>query len=591
LSGVPILNATSTHIGWFNVKDDFNAYGDFGVHDDTAAIQNAINAAIQAMVEGRYRCGIIFFPPGSYLISATLLVNPTNGGGLVFMGSGGQASSTPGSQIQGSQIVANFTGTGGARSDVFFVSVPNGGGGVAFRDLSITRNQAAGARAGATFNFDFIVNAWITNVSTSGDYDVFQFGQATGNLNTVNNVYIYGNQFSNIYNSLFQWIGIGGNLRFWDNVISGASTRGNVVGEFAFAASEIGSCDPFYFRNNDVSGLTGGISFAAANPSGSFLSDFWIEGNRFRLTTGATGPCFQAITGSGALVTQGHINHNLMLLGNASGVTPNAVHLDAGGNVNGSKVAGIHLVGNVFGGTAGSPTPGAAIHIANGASDITIIGGRANFQANAIEIVGTVAGSVTDGVTIVGFGANNPQNGYNVTPGPGSKNQVGIAIQPSTNVAVNNTTITGCNLTQCSGFGLLIDNSKGGTITGVTAVGNSFWGYGAGSAKPASVDVNTNINISSNPGYNPVGFDSALAPVIATGIAIPNPYQQAARVFIVSPASTLGVVSITSASGGVHSTGLTPTSTGILIELGVGEQITLSGTLGTPKSSWLWFRE
>jgi hypothetical protein len=235
----------------------------------------------------------------------------------------------------------------------------------------------------------------------------------------------------------------------------------------------------------------------------------------------------------------------------------------------------------VFAGTADSFSHGAAIHIANGASDITILGGRANYEANAIEIVGT--SGTTDGITIVGFGANNPTNGYNV--GSGSANAIGIAIQPSTGMTVNNVTITGCNLTKCSSHGLIVGKSSGGgTISGVSAVGNSFWGY---SSLAAAVSVlgsgTTNVHVATNPGYNPVG--AATAPTIAVGSAIANPFQQAVRVFLVS--STVTGVSITAATGGATSTGITPTADGILVPLGVGEKITLSGTLGT--SAWEWF--
>lgn len=56
---------------------DYGAVGD-GVNDDTAAIQAALNAA---NVNG----STVFFPPGIYLISASLVVNNT---GTIIMGSG-----------------------------------------------------------------------------------------------------------------------------------------------------------------------------------------------------------------------------------------------------------------------------------------------------------------------------------------------------------------------------------------------------------------------------------------------------------------------------------------------------------------------
>jgi hypothetical protein len=293
------------------------------------------------------------------------------------------------------------------------------------------------------------------------------------------------------------------------------------------------------------------------------------------------------------MVTQGHISHNLFVIGNSSGTAPNAIHLDADGGGSGPRVAGLHLIGNVFEGLASSMHPGAAIHIANGASDITILGGRANFEANAIEIVGT-AGTM-DGITVVGFGANSPINGYN--SGSSSANQTGIAIIPSAGMAVQNVTLTGCNLSQCTKQGLLIGlPTGGGSISGVSAVGNSFWGY-ASPAVPVTIAGGTNaqLHIATNPGYNPVGYTISAPPIAATtaGSVFANSFPQTARIFIVSPSGSITGVSITAAAVGSVAvpTGLKVTSSGVLIELGVGESITLFGSLGTPASQWTWFLE
>jgi hypothetical protein len=62
-----------------NVKD-FGAVGD-GVTDDTAAIQGAVNA------RGNM-AGVIFFPPGNYLISSPITFIPTSEAAIVFQGVG-----------------------------------------------------------------------------------------------------------------------------------------------------------------------------------------------------------------------------------------------------------------------------------------------------------------------------------------------------------------------------------------------------------------------------------------------------------------------------------------------------------------------
>lgn len=86
-----LINSTATNIStalaglsgmFYNVKDPaYGAEGD-GSTDDTAAIQAAIDAATAASG------GIIFFPPGTYLITDTLDVDDE----LVLMGAGSKRS-------------------------------------------------------------------------------------------------------------------------------------------------------------------------------------------------------------------------------------------------------------------------------------------------------------------------------------------------------------------------------------------------------------------------------------------------------------------------------------------------------------------
>lgn len=77
-------------MGWLNVKT-YGALGD-GVHDDSAAIQAAINAATAAVTGGR---GVIYFPAGTYLLGTSL--KPTVG--LRFTGDYGSTLKTTATDV------------------------------------------------------------------------------------------------------------------------------------------------------------------------------------------------------------------------------------------------------------------------------------------------------------------------------------------------------------------------------------------------------------------------------------------------------------------------------------------------------------
>ncbi len=68
-----------------NVKTAFGAVGD-GVHDDTSAIQASLSL-LTANGEGNGGNHTVYFPPGTYLITSTLLLNRTAGALIVGCGS------------------------------------------------------------------------------------------------------------------------------------------------------------------------------------------------------------------------------------------------------------------------------------------------------------------------------------------------------------------------------------------------------------------------------------------------------------------------------------------------------------------------
>ena len=670
LSGLmeaPSLNAVSSHIGWFNVKDDFGAVGD-GTRDDTESIQNAIAAAYADIVAGIYRGGVILFPPGAYVVTDTLVVGASGAGGLIFLGAGSQATAY---SDAGSCILNNVTS-----GSLFEINVTGPEGGVVFRDLQIVNFNVTEA----TFDWQSCTNGIVERVSTSADFDVFQFSQP--GTSAVSNIEIRHCNFDRIKSRLFNFIGGASGVHFHDNYIGGdpnihmCADSENYVGAFSFTAADI--CSEISFEDNDVEGMAGGWSFVNAEGT---LSQFSIRRNVFDIGKYAKIPAFQAIASGSAVVQDGFITDNWIPIGGFFLSDMDAIHLDACGGGS-SKVAGIYLAGNVAGaGGAGANTPGSYVYIANGASDITIVGGRANARQNVVYITG-FAGT-TDGITIVGLGANTPTNGYGsdtnavgvyVSPGsisspleptvselmaggtlePGTYRvaityeglggsetlaspDIMIAVgegqefsvispEPLTGVigynvylstpgggtgtetkqnmtfiplgtdflvsalsagagrpaettafmTVTNLTVSGCNLTECSSNGVVVEAALPAVAERLSIIGNSLWGYdGPGTAISLSGTGISNAYVADNPGYNPVGAGSS-PPAIAAG-ATRNPYQQPARVFI-------------SATGGAAvPTGITLSPNGVLVELGVGESIDLVGSI--TGLSWTWFAE
>ncbi len=86
------LNHSSVGI---SVKEaPFNAYGD-GIHDDSAAILSAVNAAAALTPSASRSRGQVYFPPGIYLISSSAVLTPTNSThlpGIDYRGAGWQTS-------------------------------------------------------------------------------------------------------------------------------------------------------------------------------------------------------------------------------------------------------------------------------------------------------------------------------------------------------------------------------------------------------------------------------------------------------------------------------------------------------------------
>jgi hypothetical protein len=91
-------------VTWVSVKAKlFGAYGD-GVHDDTTAIQNAIDYA------AAHGIGIVFIPAGTYLVSSSITVTASN---LIIIGEGEKTILTAGTNnaLDGILVVTGSIGT------------------------------------------------------------------------------------------------------------------------------------------------------------------------------------------------------------------------------------------------------------------------------------------------------------------------------------------------------------------------------------------------------------------------------------------------------------------------------------------------
>ncbi len=193
--------------GVFNVKD-YGATGD-GVTDDTAAIQAAVDAALQAIddADGNGFYGIIFFPPGHYTVTASIEVpNSEHDRSIIFEGCG-----------SASQIGGDF-------DDYIFKNLfeqPNNGI-TGFRGLSIG-NAATTIGSGAISWGNTLQGAFYEHLSLSGFCAIDMTGPFDGSnfAPTVNNCLIVGNGVDALENSVGVRMATGGGGSLTNCIIRG----------------------------------------------------------------------------------------------------------------------------------------------------------------------------------------------------------------------------------------------------------------------------------------------------------------------------------------------------------------------------------
>jgi len=293
----------------FSVKS-FGAVGD-GHHDDTAAIQSAVNYV--ANLPG----AVAFFPQGTYLISNRITI-PSNtsllgiGASSVIMGSASMGTgsmlfvdtSTSARQnisianltLNGVSNLPGFLGNTCIRIDRQNLTLNSPGYG--FNNISITNNTFQNCFTAIAVCNVLASGAVQSNLTISGNkvYNTTRFG--FGEIGNVNNLTISNNTLANIGHdpnpNMTFWDAIyaqnGSNITITNNTISNFGDDAIEVGHYPYA-SNVPAPSNVNITNNNIEQSTGGansgdgilISGAAnVNISNNTISDINMWGIHVR---------------------------------------------------------------------------------------------------------------------------------------------------------------------------------------------------------------------------------------------------------------------------------------------------------------------
>lgn len=405
---VPLLNGANTWSGaqYFEVNpwDDVKAYGAVGngVADDTTAIQAAITAA-------QARGGVVFFPAGSYKITASL--NIANGVKLRGVGMQGDSG--------GGFLGNTVTQTTGFLGSV--IVVPNNVHGIVavtnkavqIQDLQITYPGVANANitaikisavagAGNANTQSYIHNCMITGGAFGIDLENCLDFRIDGNdilyqitygivINSPNypsyqQASISNNQIWGAGNAGYNaqiLCQAGGDMRITNNKLTTGGVNTSAISLFG-AASGAQNMEPMVIVGNSIEGQQNGIAFATANAT--FLvancvitgNQIWCGGKSILINP------FGAVQYVQGLVVTG----NCLSVNGGAGVTVAAL----------DGILGATVTGNIFN-LAGGGSASTGLALGANASNITV---SANNYAAGITAKVTDAGtnnSISDNLT------------------------------------------------------------------------------------------------------------------------------------------------------------------------------------------------
>ncbi len=325
------LSAEAAPTDFGRKRLDVIAFGadNTGMSDSTGAIQAALNSC-----DATAGCEV-YFPPGAYEVTQTTLGTPllqTPSGVPITLAGAGQLASV---------IEAMPGAFPSVTSDV--IAVGAGSTGLTVHDLGVSvfplPPAGSGATGGAAFHLTNASSTNFTNITVTGGYDIFQFGDVSATSMVVQKSYVRS------INSL------SGNHCFMR--LDGGVSDTYVRAIFAETNNAPGSqilCLPSYqssgtlqfpgvselhVADSSFQGFNRGFSFAAAqfNLSNVFLDNMYLD-------TAGAGPSFELFLPPGALSTISNIrvsnvtmvssNTACVIHGSATAVRLNNVSCDGG---------------------------------------------------------------------------------------------------------------------------------------------------------------------------------------------------------------------------------------------------------------------
>lgn len=257
---------------------DFGAVGN-GSHDDTTAVQAAINFALTKGLGYR-----VFIPAGTYILSAPLVATLPGNSGLIISGDGRGSTMLEWEDPSTATDWNGFevrVGDGGVNSPYRQANVDNlQGQFVEIRDLALMQNDAVGEPAGDAIQItgDQVTTGSVLPAVTISHIHMVGGGQEGVNVPGINSGYdgwINGIHLKSVTSGVIEHIGIEGPLQ------STCSSTVAQTGWTYVAPSTVGSqtvnphsvcmvagAGVFIDASSDYGNLSGGISVSDMNAKG-----------------------------------------------------------------------------------------------------------------------------------------------------------------------------------------------------------------------------------------------------------------------------------------------------------------------------------